>query len=93
MEGKILGFNCFPIKVIKKSYANGLIDTGYHLNDIGIFGEVYGIQSLNDSSTGEFFTDNLKIDFYFDEEKTKIQKKAFDDLFRNSKSEYLTTFF
>ena len=91
--------NChkvFPIKVIENNKAIGKMKTGPttdKLDDIGIFGEVYGIQSLNDPASKEFYTDALKIDFYFDEKETEKQKKAFEKLFEDVDSRDLTSVF
>lgn len=73
-------FRQFPIKVINKDDAEGALGKGSDLNDIGIFGDTFGIQSLN-SSDGKFYTDALKIDFYFDKAKTNEQKEKFCKLF------------
>lgn len=67
-----------PIMVIMRSKALGLVTkTNNSLNDIGIFGNVLGIQSINNIKDGQFYSDKLKIDFYFDIEKTRKEKEVF----------------
>lgn len=74
-----------PIKIIKKKHAIGLVSqTGSKLNDIGIFGDVYGIQSINNLVDGKFYIDELKINFYFDKNKTNEQKVNFQKLMDKS---------
>jgi hypothetical protein len=65
--------NHFPIKVAKKSQVDGVVE------DIGIFGPVYGIQGIREASN--ILEDELKIDFYFSENETNLKKKRFLEVF------------
>lgn len=92
----------FPIKVIKRDAAEGILGVNITLEDTGIFGDTYGIQSVNKQvakktplqaslDDNKFYVDNLIIDFYFDKEKTKEQKLRFNTLFDNqAKSKILS---
>ncbi|MBI5403390.1 MAG: hypothetical protein HY959_08295 [Ignavibacteriae bacterium] len=78
-------YDKIPVKVMKKSDAIGLVrNQGDRVDDIGIFGDIYGIQSIN-RNDGKFYTDELKIDFHFDKIKTNKQKENFNKLFKNAK--------
>jgi len=77
--------NHFSIKVAKKSEIDGLVE------DIGIFGPVYGIQNIR--SDERIMEDELKIDFYFSERETKKKKDQFIEFFNNSDRKGLNCIF
>ena len=72
-------------KIINENIARAIFKRiGLKLNDIGIFGDVYGIQSINDMKDEKFYTDELKINFYFDKVQTENQIKSFKELLAKS---------
>jgi len=73
-------YRVLPVKVLKKSQAYGLVGARCgELSDIGIFGNIYGEQSVVEKtkSNDELCFDDLQIDFYFDRSKTEKQKQIF----------------
>jgi hypothetical protein len=72
------------IKIINESIAHGVYKKiGEKVDDIGIFGDVYGVQTVNPKDT-KFYTDELKIDFYFDKEQTQKQILNFKELLKKA---------
>jgi hypothetical protein len=73
-------YDVLPVKVLKKCKAYGMVvSKGDELSDIGIFGNVYGEQSVVEKGqrNDELRFDDLQIDFYFDRSKTDRQKRIF----------------
>ncbi len=70
----------FPIKIIAFSDAQGKMPL-----DIGIFGDVYGIQSKR-VEKDKIIVDELSIDFYFNKTDTDKRIDEFKEHFNDSKS-------
>lgn len=67
------------IKIVKASLAEG------HQNeDIGIFGDFYGIQRSRNNDEKKIMREDLKIDFYFDVNDAKERRESFKQFFNSS---------
>lgn len=71
------------LKVIKSSDAQGAID-GKPLLDIGIFGNILGIQSVFSNTENDFNTNSLRFDFSLDLTEVKEYKKDYDTIFKRA---------
>lgn len=68
------------LKIIKFSNAVGVIRGG-ELKDIGIFGNILGIQSVDEPDKNDFRADNIRIDFYFNATKVAEYKMDYASIF------------
>ncbi len=73
------------LRIIKSSNAVGAIHKG-PLDDIGIFGNLLGIQSVVENQERYFSADNIRIDFYFDETVVDKYKKDFSAIFNRAEN-------
>ncbi|AEV97682.1 hypothetical protein A4D02_16430 [Niastella koreensis] len=70
---------------IPKSKAEGIMNGWGDLEDIGIFGDIYGIQRANkNANSNGIFNDELKIEFCFDKNRTEDQKTRFLNLIKRA---------
>ena len=72
------------LKIIRTSEARGIINNG-KLDDIGIFGDILGIQSVVNNTENNFCVDNVRIDFYFDIPTVNKYKNEFVSISNRSK--------
>ncbi len=77
-------YHIMSIMVIKENNALGIIEKegSSKLEDIGIFGDIYGRQTTNSTEKND---DKLDIVFFFDKVKTDKEKKNFKQLIHSSK--------
>lgn len=78
------------LKIIRSSDAQGALD-GKLLNDLGIFGNILGIQSVCFNKETDFTANGLRFDFYFDMSEVEACKKNFNAIF--NMAVYLNEFF
>ncbi len=78
----------FPIKIIVKNKAIGRMP-----DDIGIFGDVYGVQLEYKDSKEKFIKDNLSYEFHFNKSETERQIQHFNEYFNNENAVSLYSLF
>lgn len=71
------------LRLTRTQDAEGAIHSG-PLEDIGIFDGILGIQSVVDNQERYFSADNIKIDFYFDNERVTKYRADFDSIFESA---------
>ncbi len=71
------------LKIIMSSQALGIIN-GENLDDIGIFGNILGIQSVIHNTDESFKADNVRINFYFNQTDVEKYRNDFKDIFKRS---------
>jgi hypothetical protein len=73
------------IKFIRISEAKGATNNQEHVDDIGIFDSILGVQSPIE--TGEYLiNDNTDISFYFDKKMVDNKKATFETIFQKANS-------